>query len=64
MSLDFLNSLLGYIIGGAALYAAIKSDLTRAIVVAEQAGKDAEKAHERLDNHISEHLKGAHCERS
>lgn len=43
---------LGYIVGGAAVYAAIKSDLTRAIVLAEQAAEAAKGAHQRIDNYI------------
>lgn len=40
---------------GAGVYAAIKSDLTRSITKAEQACKDADKAHERIDAHIENH---------
>lgn len=40
---------------GAGVYAAIRSDLTLAKAKAEQAIKEAEKAHERLDSHIENH---------
>lgn len=36
------------------IYAAIKSDLTRAIMLAEQAVKAAESAHHRMDKHLDE----------
>lgn len=59
MTPEFLLNLLAIIAAAAGSYAAIKSDLTRAIVTAEQAAKDADKAHERLDDHIeSHHVKG------
>jgi protein-L-isoaspartate O-methyltransferase len=43
------------IAAGAGVYAAIKADLTRAIVTADQAHQAAEKAHGRLDVHIEHH---------
>jgi hypothetical protein len=52
MSPEFITQLVGYIIGGAAVYAAIKSDLTRAIVIAEKAVESAGLAHSRIDHHI------------
>jgi hypothetical protein len=52
MNPEFIQQLVGYIIGGAAVYAAIKSDLTRAIVIAEKAAESAGLAHNRLDHHI------------
>lgn len=45
-----LFQLLGYFVGGAAVYAAIRSDLTRAIVMAEQAAESSKEAHQRIDN--------------
>ena len=47
----FLQLLLA-IAAGAGVYAAIKADLTRAIITAERAEKDAESAHKRMDIHI------------
>ena len=46
---EVIMQVLGYIVGGAAVYAAIKSDLARAIVLAEQAGEAASDAHKRID---------------
>lgn len=50
MNVELLLQLAGYFVGGAAVYAAVRSDLTRAIVTAEQAAQVAEKAHERIDS--------------
>lgn len=49
MSIEMFLQVLGYFVSGAAVYAAIKSDLTRAIVTAEMAVKTADRAHERID---------------
>lgn len=45
-----LLQIVGYFVGGAAVYAAIKADLARAIVLAEQAGEAAREAHQRIDS--------------
>ena len=50
MDSSILVQILGYFVGGAAVYAAIKADLARAIVLAEQAGEAAKEAHQRIDN--------------
>lgn len=55
MSVELLNSLVGYLVGGAVVYAAIRSDLAYLRARAEQGCKDAEKAHERIDSHIEVH---------
>lgn len=49
MTPEIILQVIGYFVGGAAVYAAIKSDLTRAIVLAEQAGEAAKSAHGRID---------------
>jgi protein-L-isoaspartate O-methyltransferase len=48
---------MGAVAAGAGVYAAIRSDLTRSIVTAEQAAAAATKAHDRLDVHVQNH----HC---
>lgn len=58
MTPEFLLNLLAIIAAAAGSYAAIKADLTRAIVTAEQAIKDADKAHNRIDDHINEAHRG------
>lgn len=50
MSTDMLLQILGYFVGGAAVYAAIKADLARAIALAEQAVDASSKAHRRIDD--------------
>lgn len=55
MSVDFLLQLAMVFVGGAGVYAAIKADLTRAIITAERAEKDAGEAHNRLNLHIENH---------
>lgn len=50
MTPEMIMQVLGYFVGGAAVYAAIKSDLTRAIVMAEMATKSASEAHGRIDS--------------
>ena len=49
MTYEMFMQLLGYVGAGAVVYAAIKADLARAIVLAEQAGKAASEAHGRID---------------
>lgn len=55
MTPDFILQILLAICAGAGVYAAIKSDLTRAIITAERAEKDAGEAHQRLNLHIDNH---------
>lgn len=55
MSPDFWLQLIIGIAAGAGVYAAIKSDLTRAIITAERAQLDATDAHKRLNSHIETH---------
>lgn len=55
MSPDFILHLVVAIASGAGVYAAIKADLTRAIVTAEHAKESAGQAHGRLDDHIQQH---------
>lgn len=57
MNTDIIIQLAMVVGAGAGVYAAIKSDLTRAIIKAEQALLDSSKAHERLDVHIENHNK-------
>lgn len=59
MTEELLFQLIGYFVGGAAVYAAIKADLTRAVLLAEQAAMNAEKAHGKIDLHINDHLRRA-----
>lgn len=40
---------------GVGVYVAIKADLVRAMMTAEQARKDSEEAHKRIDTHIENH---------
>jgi hypothetical protein len=55
MSADFLLNLVAIAAGAAGVYAAIRADLTRAIITAEHAHKAAGEAHGRLDLHIQQH---------
>ena len=55
--LQLAVSVMGAVAAGAGVYAAIRSDLTRSIVTAEQAAAAATKAHDRLDVHVQNH----HC---
>lgn len=55
MNPDFLLNLVMAVCAGAGVYAAIRVDLVTAKLRAEQALKDASKAHERIDLHINEH---------
>jgi len=60
MTPDFLLNLLAVVAGAAGVYAAIKADLTKAIITAERAEKDAGEAHQRINLHIeNHHHKGA-----
>jgi broad specificity phosphatase PhoE len=52
---EFLLNLAAIAAGAAGVYAAIRADLTRAIVTAEMAAKAADQAHGRLDSHIETH---------
>ncbi len=60
MGAEFFLHLMMAFGAAAGVYAAIKADLTRAIVIAEQASKSAECAHTRLSEHVDHHhtLKG------
>lgn len=55
MNPDFLLNLAAIAAGAAGVYAAIRVDLTRAIITAEHAHKAAGEAHGRLDAHIENH---------
>jgi hypothetical protein len=55
MSPDFILQLIIGVAAAAGVYAAIKSDLTRAILTAERAQLDATDAHKRLNTHIETH---------
>lgn len=55
MTPEFWLQLVLAIGAGAGVYAAIKSDLTRAIVTAETAAKSANEAHGRMDSHLQNH---------
>lgn len=55
MTPDFLLQLVLAIGAGCAVYAGIKSDLTRAITLSEMAIRDAGTAHERLSAHVEQH---------
>lgn len=59
MTPEFLLQLVTIVAAAAGVYAAIRSDLTRAIVLAEQASDEAGEAHKRLDRHIENHPQGA-----
>ena len=55
MTPDFLLQLALAIGSGCAVYAGIKTDLARSIVIAEQAKEDAKNAHQRIDDHVDKH---------
>lgn len=55
MSAEFILQLVLSAAAGAGIYAAIRADLTRAIITAERAEKDAGEAHQRLNLHIENH---------
>lgn len=55
MSQELALQLCALIGACAGVYAAIRAELVRAIVTAEQAAKDSASAHERLDVHIDKH---------
>lgn len=55
MNPDFLLNLVAGIGAAAGVYAAIKADLTRAIVIAERAAQVADSAQDRISNHIDVH---------
>jgi hypothetical protein len=52
MTAEFILQLLVAFSGAAGVYAAIKADLTRAIILAEQATVSATEAHKRINQHI------------
>jgi hypothetical protein len=58
---EFLIQLLVVFAGAAGVYAAIKADLTRAIVMAELAIKEAGGAHDRLSSHLEKHHDARVC---
>ncbi len=55
MNPDFLLQVIVAIAGAIGVYGAIKSDLTRAIVLAEMAVKDSGAAHARISEHVEQH---------
>lgn len=55
MNPDFVLNLIAIAAAAAGVYAAIRADLTRAIITAELAHKAAGEAHGRLDTHIQQH---------
>lgn len=55
MSQDVLIQIAGLLGAGVGVYAAIRADLVRAMVTAEQAVKDASEAHKRIDWHVENH---------
>lgn len=55
MSPEFLLQILMAVAAGAGVYAAIRADLTRAIVLAERAAEVADSAHERITHHVEVH---------
>lgn len=57
MPSEFLLQLAALVGGMAATYAAIRADLATIRVEAERASRDADKAHERLDDHINDHMR-------
>ncbi len=60
MNSSFWLDLLVPMGAAAGVYAAIKSDLTRAIVTAEMAMKGASSAHRRIDDIIGNHERRNH----
>ncbi len=50
-----LGTIITGVVAMAGTYAAIRADLVRATVKAEQAAADASKANERIDLHIENH---------
>lgn len=55
MGPEFLLQLLAAVAAAAGVYAAIKSDLTKAIIKAEAAIVASDKAHTRIDTHLTNH---------
>lgn len=55
MNPDFWLQLIIGVAAAAGVYAAIKADLTRAILTAERAQIDATDAHHRLNLHLENH---------
>lgn len=54
MTADLIIQLIGFGGVAAGLYAAIRSDLVRALITAEQAAKSADEAHGRIDLMLGE----------
>ena len=55
MSIEILLQIFAAVAAGAGVYAAVRADLTRAILTAERAQLDATEAHKRLNKHIEHH---------
>lgn len=55
MTVEILLQIAGIFGGCATVYAAIRSDLARAIATAEQASASADKAHSRIDGILQTH---------
>lgn len=55
MTPDFILQVVVALAAAAGVYAAIRSDLTRAILTAERAQLDATDAHKRINTHIEGH---------
>jgi ribosomal protein S9 len=55
MSGDLIIQALMAFAGAAGAYAAIKADLTRAIITAEMSLKQSGQAHDRLTEHVERH---------
>ncbi|MFA7399110.1 MAG: hypothetical protein WCZ98_01385 [Sideroxydans sp.] len=55
MNGDLLLNLILAVATGAGVYAGIKADLTRAILMAENAQKSADSAEGKIDRHIEHH---------
>jgi hypothetical protein len=51
---EWALQVLGMAAGAAGVYAAIRADLTRALIIAEHAAAAATEAHRRIDQHIIE----------
>jgi hypothetical protein len=58
--INVIIAVMASVAGGAGIYAAVRSDLTRAIVTAERAEHDAREAHIRINTHIEGHHERRH----
>lgn len=58
MSQDIVMQLLLTVATAGGVYAGVKADLTRAIMLAEQAAQAAKAAHDRLDKHMENRTHG------